>query len=245
MPIQENFADVLNRLGAPVASGNQSASARTLDSLRRRIISLELPPETVLSRSELAREYKISQTPLRDALQKLEAEGLVDIYPQSKTLVTRIDSGQIHEAHFLRLAVEVEVVRILAKTADDATIARLRTIVAMQEALAENPDEMGAFQDLDEVFHQAMMSAAGQAGLHGLIRAQSGHLNRVRRLDMPDNQKIRRILDGHKRIIAALEAHDPDEAVAAIREHLSQTVSRIEILRAQYPEYFRPVAQAD
>jgi DNA-binding GntR family transcriptional regulator len=220
-------------------TGSLSAAGRTLDSLRQRIITLDLPPETVLSRIDLARHYDISQTPLREALQKLEVEGLVDIYPQSRTVVTRIDTTAMHEAHFLRLAVETEVLRRLAQACDAAALSRLKVILALQEELAGNAAELPAFQELDELFHQTLMAAAGQPGLHALLRSRSGHLNRVRRLDLPNEGKIRRILDGHRAIIAAIEARDEAAALAAIREHLSQTVSRVEALRAQYPNYFK------
>jgi DNA-binding GntR family transcriptional regulator len=240
MPEGSPLAEVLHRLG-PLglsATASQSAAARTLDSLRGRIISMDLPPDTVLSRNDLAAEYNVSQTPLREALQKLEAEGLVDIYPQSRTVVTRIDPVQIREAHFLRLAVETEVLRRLAETADAALVSRLKTLVALQEALAGNPAELPAFQELDELFHQTLMAGAGQPGLYALLRSRSGHLNRLRRLDLPGEGKIRHILEGHRGIIAALEAHDPERAQEAVRGHLSQTLSRLDVLRQSHPQYF-------
>ncbi len=219
--------------------GSQSAAGRTLDALRQRIITLDLPPETVLSRIELAQHYDVSQTPLREALQKLEAEGLVDIYPQSRTVVTRIDTTKMHEAHFLRLAVETEVLRRLSHECDATSLSRLKVILTLQEELSGSLAELPAFQELDEVFHQTLMAAAGQPGLHALLRSRSGHLNRVRRLDLPNEGKIRRILDGHRAIIAAIEAKDEAAALTAIRDHLSQTVSRVEALRAKYPSYFK------
>ena len=239
MQAGDGLGEMLNRLASGGTAPAQSAVAKTLDALRRRIIALDLPPDTVLSRTELAREYDVSQTPLREALQRLEAEGLVEIFPQSRTVVTRIDPAQIHEAHFLRIAVEAEVLRRLAATCDEATLNRLTTVVKLQETVAGDPTELLAFQELDEVFHQTLIAAVGQPGLHALLRARSGHLNRVRRLDMPIDGKIRRILGGHRAIIAALAAHDPKAAVAALREHLSQTIDRLDLLRQQYPEYFR------
>ncbi len=238
---QGTFTDVIARLGigADGRGAPQTAAARTLDSLRRRIISLQLPPDTVLTRNDLAREYGISQTPLRDALQKLEAEGLVDIFPQSKTLVTRIDPDEIEEAHFLRRSVEIEVVRKLASEGvGDNTLTRLKTLVSMQEMVIANGDDISAFQDIDDAFHQALLAAAGYAGLHRLIRSRSGHLNRLRRLDMWDDEKVSRIIREHREIIAALAAGDAEQAVAAVRNHLSQTVSRLKKLRADHPAYF-------
>ena len=199
---------------------------------------MDVPPDTVLSRSDLAAKFNVSQTPLREALQKLESEGLVDIYPQSRTVVTRIDPVQIREAHFLRLAVETEAVRRLADLADPTLIGRLKTLIALQEALAGNPDELPAFQELDELFHQTLLAGAGQPGLYALLRSRSGHLNRLRRLDLPGEGKIRHILLGHHAIVAAVEAHDPQAAQDAIRAHLSQTLSRLDFLREQHPQFF-------
>lgn len=241
--MQDDGADFMQQFtsltGTPGGAGAQSAAARTLDAVRQRIITLDLPPDTVLSRIDLARQYDVSQTPLREALQRLEAEGLVDIFPQSRTVVTRIDTAKMHEAHFLRIAVETEVLRRLAVDCGAVALARLNTIVTLQEAVADNAAELPTFQELDEAFHQTLMAAAGQPGLHALLRARSGHLNRVRRLDLPNVGKIRRILQGHRDIVAALAAHDPDAAQAAIRDHLSQTVSRVDDLRRQYPQYFK------
>ena len=70
---------------------------RVYEDLRKRIITLDLPPDTTLSRSELTDTYEVSQTPIREAMQLLKQEGLVRIYPQSKTVVTRIDVPQIYE----------------------------------------------------------------------------------------------------------------------------------------------------
>ncbi|WP_417718997.1 GntR family transcriptional regulator [Salipiger sp.] len=232
------FSDLMQHLGGD-ATAPSSAAARTLDALRRRIISLDLPPDTVLSRSELAREYDVSQTPVRDALQRLEAEGLVEIFPQSRTVVTRIDADKIAEAVFLRRAIEVEVMRQLAPVIDDALLSRLRTIVEMQRALAHKREELGTFHELDETFHQTMIAAVGFPGLHRLIRSRSGHLNRVRRLNMWDDTKIGRIIDDHTGVIAGLETRDPDKAEAAIRKHLGQTIATLDTLRAQHGAYFK------
>lgn len=211
---------------------------RVYDSLRQRIITLELPPETTLSRTDLTGTYDVSQTPIREAMQRLKQDGLVRIYPQSKTVVTRIDVPQIYEAHFLRVALETEVVRRLAEGCEQSTITRARSIIKMQEAVADDPGQLAIFQELDELFHQTLFAGLGRGGLHQLVRERSGHLERVRRLHLPEQGKILNILDGHRRIIEAIAAKDPDSAIAAIRDHLSRTVARVEDLRREYPDYF-------
>src|SRR5689334_19429155 len=111
---------------------SRQAAPQVLDHLRERIVALDLPPGMLLSRAELAANFGVSQTPVRDALMRLEEEGLVDVFPQHKTVVSRIDIAQARQAHFLRRAIELEVARTLASTAAAALVKRLRATIARQ-----------------------------------------------------------------------------------------------------------------
>ena len=95
----------------------RQAAPQVFEWLRASILSLQLAPGTALSRTELAERFELSQTPVRDALLQLAQEGLVDIFPQHATLVSRIDIASATQAHFLRCAIELEVVRTLALAA--------------------------------------------------------------------------------------------------------------------------------
>lgn len=215
-----------------------STVQRVYDDLRKRIITIQLPPDTTLARTELTETYEVSQTPIREAIQLLKQEGLVRIYPQSRTVVTRIDVPQIYEAHFLRVALETEVCRRLALEPDPSTVMRARSIIKMQEAVADDPEQLTIFQELDELFHQTLFAGVKRGGLHQLIRERSGHLERIRRLHLPEKGKIINILDGHRAIVEAIAEGNEVAAVAAIRDHLSRTVSKVEKLREEFPHYF-------
>lgn len=215
-----------------------STVQRVYDDLRRRIISMQLPPDTTLSRAELTDTYEVSQTPIREAMQLLKQEGLVRIYPQSKTVVTRIDVPQIHEAHFLRVALETEVVRRLATLDNASLVTRARSIIRMQQAVADDPDQLPVFQELDELFHQTLFAGVSRSGLHMLVRERSGHLDRIRRLHLPEKGKAAGTIQGHVDIVDALVARSEQGAVNAMRDHLSRTIAKIEDLRQIYPNYF-------
>ncbi|KAA2315006.1 GntR family transcriptional regulator [Pseudooceanicola sediminis] len=215
-----------------------SASGRIYDDLRQRILSLELPPGTNLLRTELATKYQVSQTPLRDALQRLEQDGLVQIFPQSRTLVTRIDIPLIHEAHFLRTALETEVVRQLARTGAAETVARGRSVLEMQRSVAGDRSQLRLFQELDEYLHRVLFDGLDRSSLHGLIRSRSGHLDRVRRLQVHSKAKIQSILEGHAAILDGIEARDEVAAMAAMRGHLRKSPDWVEEFRALNAEYF-------
>ncbi len=214
--------------------------------LRDNIVRLDLPPGTPLVRSELAQTYGVSLTPLRDALQQLAKEGLVKIFPQSRTLVTPIDTAAIREAQFLRIALETEVVRLLAADITPQDLGRLRSIVALQAGIAETPEDMPTFQELDEMFHQTLFAAAGHMQSQRILRSHAGHLERLRRLDLDDGGSMGRVVNnraviaGHSEILDGIEARNAGRAIDALRRHLQRTLNRMVEKRAAFPEYFAP-----
>lgn len=218
--------------------GRPSAATHIHDELRQRILSLDLPPGTNLLRAELARQFDVSVTPLRDALQRLEADGLVKIYPQSRTQVTRIDTALVHEGHFLRRALETEVVRRLATDGAPKAVERARSIIELQKSIQNDDERLRLFQELDELFHRTLFDEAGQIALHDLIRSRAGHLDRVRRLQRHSPRKIRAILDGHMEIVSAIEARDVAGALAAIRGHLRKSPDWVDEYREAHEDYF-------
>ena len=216
----------------------RQAAPQVFEWLRASILSLQLAPGTALSRTELADRFELSQTPVRDALLQLAQEGLVDIFPQHATLVSRIDIPSATQAHFLRCAIELEVVRTLALApADDTAVlrAKLTAQIDLQAALAIADTE--EFIASDQAFHRLMYEAAGAPDLHELVRRRSGHLDRLRRLDLPSPGKAERVVRDHRAIVAALAARDPEAAQAAMRTHLSGTLGRIADIRARHPDY--------
>jgi|TARA_R110002072_G_scaffold159872_2_gene310917 DNA-binding GntR family transcriptional regulator len=214
--------------------------------LRARIVKLDLPPGTPLLRAEMAETHGVSLTPLRDALQQLAKEGLVRIFPQSRTLVTPIDTTAIREAQFMRIALETEVVRQLAQDVAPDDLARLRSIVTLQASIGDQPDEIPTFQELDEVFHQTLFVAAGHVQSQRIMRSHAGHLERLRRLHLDDNDTAGRVMnnkaviEGHTQILDGIEAGDVERAMDALRRHLQRTVNRMAEKRAAFPEYFVP-----
>ncbi|KXJ54784.1 MAG: transcriptional regulator [Thalassospira sp. Nap_22] len=214
-----------------------SASTQLHDSLRKRIIDLELAPGQYLSRAEIAEEYGVSQTPVRDALLKLEEEGLVDTFPQSKTEVSRIDVEQALETQFLRLSVELEVTRRLANAKDPALTVKAHSILAQQNAVSAAND-LDTFGKLDRDFHYALYEAAGVAQLYGVVEARSGHIDRLRKLNLPDPGKSASILDCHARILAAIDKGDASTACEVVREHLMGTLATVDAIRERHPSFF-------
>lgn len=215
---------------------SRHAAPQVFEHLREQILSLELAPGASLSRVTLAETYGLSQTPIRDALMRLAEEALVEIYPQHTTVVSRIDVAAAREAHFLRRSLELEIVQMLAQRPDPALFKRLQASIDLQRA-SHASGQYQRFIDAGQAFHRDMHEAAGVIRLWELAQRYSGHLDRLRRLHLPESGKAERILDDHQRLLDAIVAQDPQAAQRVLREHLSGTLSQVAEICKRYPDY--------
>jgi DNA-binding GntR family transcriptional regulator len=228
--------NVLTNLQVPARS--QQAAGQVYEQLRDMILSLMLKPGTVLSRADLQRQFGLSSTPIRDALMRLEEAGLVEVFPQSGTLVSLIDVPLARQAQFLRRAIEQETVRVLSEAPDRALIERLRAVIREQANLAKSKN-LERFNDADLTFHKLLYEAAGVPDLWSLVRHRSGHIDRIRRLHLPIGGKANQIVRDHTAIVDAIEKRDPDLAQAELRGHLSRSLAFSVELRVRFPGYFK------
>src|ERR1700688_1131405 len=215
---------------------DRQAAPQVFERLRGMIISLALPPGSALSRAALAGQFGVSSTPIRDALMRLEEEGLVDVFPQYATVVSRVDVRLAQQAHFLRQAVELEIVRGLAVSHDAAVVADLNRTVALQQQFAKARD-CEKFMAADNEFHAQLYAASDKQDIWVLVKSRSGHIDRLRRLHLPSPGKAQDIVRHHKLIAKAIGAGEADEAQKHLRTHLSGTLSELAQIRARYPEY--------
>jgi DNA-binding GntR family transcriptional regulator len=221
----ERFVFDRTRLSAP----------QIADTLRERILSLELEPGTTLSRAELQKWFGVSQIPLRDALLKLEEEGLVMTYPQYATRVSRINLDRARQAHFMRRAVETDIVRLLASSSSPAVIGELRHANKRLKIEIEAQDH-AAFLIADREFHRIMYQHAELLDVWATLRANSGHLDRLRRLNLP-SVGLDRIASQHDRLVDTIENGDPEQAAGVLREHLANTFTMLDTIGEEFPGF--------
>lgn len=232
------MSDILDRFAASAKQMPKGGAGVVFDVLREEIISLALAPGTMLSRQELQERFGFSSTPIRDALMRLQEERLVDIFPQHATVVSAIDLDLARQGQFLRRSVELELVRELALAPQPAVLQKMRSLIRQQSAFADL-GEHEAFVAADHAFHRSLYGAAQMAVLWELVRRQSGHIDRLRRLHLPKEGKMREILAAHTAIVDAIEARDPTAAQVALRDHLSRSLDFVPSLRDLHPTYFR------
>jgi DNA-binding GntR family transcriptional regulator len=218
---------------------SRNATVQVFEHLRAQIVSLALKPGTVLARPALCDYFQLSQSPIREALLRLEEERLVDIYPQHQTRVRAIDLAAARQAHFFRLSVELEIAWVLAREPRPELGKQLQDLVARQRACLEAGD-LENFTQIDMAFHKRMYEASELPDLWALMRSCSGNLDRLRRLHLPLNGKALSILQQHGQIARCIAPGDAAGAQRAVRHHLSGTLQALDVLRERFPDMLLP-----
>jgi DNA-binding GntR family transcriptional regulator len=221
----------------------RTSAAMIYEALYKSIARVELRPGEVLNEKALTEHFSVSRTPLREALLKLQAEGLVEMVPQAGTFVSRIPVAAIREAIIIRRSLEELAVVRLAEVANERDIARLDLVIAQQK-LAVSLDDQRGFHDADEAFHEMIALAAGFSRLWPMVRQVKVHLDRLRVLTLPIEGRMGVTVEEHEAIRNAIAARSVDGARAALHQHLGVMIPYIEHISSTYPDYFDTTSEA-
>ncbi|MGZ2223941.1 GntR family transcriptional regulator [Glutamicibacter nicotianae] len=213
----------------------QSVRDKTLDILRRRIISLELVPGSSLSENELSQELGVSRTPVREALILLREEGLIQVFPQIGSFVSLIDLERVSQAQFIREAIECASLKDIQF--NNEIVAELREILQSQRESEASADIQGFFA-LDEEFHKTLLQVAGHGAAWNAVHSAKAHLDRARRLSLIDEGHVGALIAQHEAVVDAIAAKDVPGATESLRSHLREVFKDIELIQAASPELF-------
>jgi len=182
-------------------------------------VSLRLKPGDPISEKEVAARYGVSRTPVREAIQRLADERLVEIFPQSGTFVARIPYDDLPEAMVIRKALETASVRLATEKATRSQLLALATIVEQQREAAEANDR-GAFHRADEAFHAKIAEISGFPGIWRQVLQVKVQVDRYRRLTLTQEGRMAQVIADHERILAGITAGNPADAEAGMALHL-------------------------
>jgi len=210
-------------------------SGQAYASIKRRILDLTFRPGELLSETRLANEFGLSRTPVREALKRLETDGLVDVVPQHGTFVSPIRREFVMNAQYARAALECTLVRDAATGATEAALRQLDGNLLAQQAAADRGD-FDTLYRLDEELHQMLAAAAGRETIWDLIADIKIHMDRVRHLTLrPDHAPT--LIAQHRAIIDGVRTRDPEAAARAMAAHLRFVVEHLDELLAANPEF--------
>lgn len=226
------------------STGSRTSADQVYDRLHAAIASMELRPGTPMSETSLTEEFGVSRTPVREALQRLAKEKLVEIVPKSGTFVGRIPVSAVIEAIVARRALEAVNVAYAVERATASQIIEFRALLQRQREVAETGD-LSLFHQADEEFHAAFASVAGFEGIWEIIRSVKVQVDRYRHLTLPQEGRTEMVIREHTAVIDALEARDTERAVKAMEDHLGKLQLDIAVFGETWPDYFIHDRQLD
>ncbi len=202
--------------------------------LREQILSGEIGPDERLIEAKIAKEIGTSRTPVREALHTLEMEGLLESIPRVGYKVNTVSDSELAEICEIRTAIETLAVRWAMEKAHEELVKNLRkNISATEQGVAHGG--VRAYVELDAHFHEIIARLSGSRRLLELAQTLRRHMvrYRVQSIYAPDN--VVRGIQGHKKMLAAIETGDVDLAAKALRNHLEQ--SKKDILYYAFQEH--------
>ncbi|MCW1969630.1 MAG: GntR family transcriptional regulator [Anaerolineae bacterium] len=199
--------------------------------LRSNILNHAYPPGHRLDLDELSNQLKVSRTPVKEALHKLETEGLIQILPRKGTFVTPIDPKSVSEGYDVRLALEVYIAPAVIANITATDLAQLEELRhQMQMALQERNFKIALEQytALDQAFHVLIVSAGGNERLTEIYRTVGGPLQMARLYYKFDAEVYRNFTEPeHNAIMAALTQRDIAALQSAVIQHIQRAKTRV------------------
>ncbi|WP_458095630.1 GntR family transcriptional regulator [Roseomonas sp. WA12] len=212
-----------------VLDDTPSLADRAYERLREAIVDGTLPAGRKLSERSLAAALAISAQPIREALRRLEGEGLVESRPRSGTFVAALDDGRLIEMGRIRAALEGVAAGFAARQATPEALAALRARLEAIRA-ATTLGDPARLAEANDAFHLALHAITGNALLSRTLQALRAyhHMSRTRVLSTRDQRD--RALEEHGAVLARIEAGDATGAEALMRAHALRS------LAVAYPE---------
>jgi DNA-binding GntR family transcriptional regulator len=187
---------------------------------------MQMRPGDPVSEKEIAESYGLSRTPVREAMQRLVDERLIEVFPQSGTFVARIPHEELPEAIVIRKALESKSVELATRSATRSQQLTLASIIELQREAADANDR-AAFHRADEDFHAKIAEISGFPGIWRLVLRVKIQVDRFRQLTLAQPRRMYLVIDEHQAIYDAMVAGDPPRAIEAMCAHLDSVLPAI------------------
>lgn len=222
----------------------KSTVERAYERIHNMAVNFEFKPDERLNESALSIKLGISRTPLREALNRLVAEGLLTFSNGRGFFCRSLNPVQIQELYEARIAIESEaLIRTIARASD----AQLNALQAYLPAYMPSSD-LAQMLQMDEAFHTRLAELSNNSELLHMLENINVRIRYVRSISLQhlrDNKgldsKERRKLSTHRIIMEAAISRDPDRAVKALRTHIERHQDEItEAVRIAYSQLYVP-----
>jgi DNA-binding GntR family transcriptional regulator len=206
-------------MDAPIEYRHQLVHEHVADRLRDMIIAGDLAPGAAIDELALCGAFKISRTPLREALKVLAAEDLVILQPRRGAVVSALTTESVDQKFEVVALIEGHAARLFCERRDPAALAALTTIHD-RLAAAFRAKNQKQYSETNQLFHRRLVELTGNDEMVRIHAQMLGHLQRARTFTGRQTNWRHTFLVEHDDVLAALTSGSPAEAEAAIRDHL-------------------------
>jgi len=196
---------------------------RVYQILRARILQGEFAPGERVNLTSLAHELQVSNTPVREAIARLQRLGLVDVVPYRGCYVQALNASQMADIFDVRIALEELAARLATHRTTPELLRRMEATIQAYET-AYRDGEMSEVIEADQAFHDTLVQASDNSVLLDMLPTLSSRTRLLIAMNAPRPGKPthKTALEGHKRILEALSDGDEDRAAQAVREELTR-----------------------
>lgn len=205
-----------------------SRAREVYEQVKRDIADFRLVPGDRFTESELCARLAVSRTPVRQALYRLQQEGLVEVMFRSGWRVLPFDFDKFDQLYDLRMVLETTAVQRLCQQEVGAASPLLQTLKERWLVpVAERSSDAGTVAGWDEAFHETLVQAAGNPEMARVHHEVTERIRIIRRLDFLKQVRIDATYDEHAKILRAVIARNCDRATLLLRSHIQS--SQVEV----------------
>lgn len=195
------------------------ASEEIVEILRDAIISGEMKPRERLIEADLSAKYNVSRTPIREAIKRLSATGLVEVIPYKGAFVADINIDEIGDIYNVRIILEGQATRLAVKRIPEEAIAQLEKILDNMESAMQTFDKI-LFEEGNEEFHRLIYSYCGNKVMESFIDELLSKSAMFRRSSWQSERNSMLIVKTHRGILEAIKNKDEDVAQELAENHI-------------------------
>lgn len=212
----QNFANV------------SSLTDEIVDIIRDRILKGEYRIGEKIKENQIATEFKVSRTPIREAFKQLENEGLIDYVPNRGCFAKGFTRQDIEDIYAVRKALELMAVEWAVSRISGEQIAALQEQSELMEFYTARKDSDKVLE-LNSAYHNIIYDAAGSRFMAQILRSYKEYIEQTRKVILYEQTYLEEILKEHKKVLDAIIARDVEGAKKAMGEHLEMSQRRAKL----------------
>lgn len=209
-------------------------SQQAYEQIKQKIVSLELPPGSVIDEAALREELELGRTPIREALQRLSLEKLVEIVPRRGTFVSDLGIMDLQRLFELRIVLEAQAARLAARRGRKQHWDRMRRTLSQLPGATESFDNEELIA-IDKACHEIMYAATDNEFLHDTLVTLYALSLRLWYFSLAEIGDMREAIVEHREILEALEAGDKERAEKLLVRHIKTFQDEIQAVMLGIP----------